>query len=244
MPSLSNASPLVLCLFLLGACGGVSGPPEPVPVATIESESAALESARRTITALAGQLASAQATRRPTTEIERQLAERRAEAARLAAQLDQHLVDFLNRHRPLPDQEVPQDVRRVLEVKVREDLAVAEEYINEGGDYPHALQIYRDLLLLVPDDARVLAAQAAAEAHRTLSPERFATLRKGMTRPQVRGALGQPHLKNIQTFEEQGVVAWFYPTSEGGTAGVYFQAENEGEPVVYRWDFAVTVGGP
>lgn len=244
MTSLPNASPLVLCLFLLGACGGASGPPEPVPVATIESESAALESARRAITTLAGQLASAQAARRPTTEIERQLAERRSEAARQAAQLDQHLVDFLNRHRPLPGQDVSQDVRSVLEVKIREDLAVAGEYITEGGDYPHALQIYRDLLLLVPDDARVLAAQAAAEAQRTLSPERFATLRKGMTRAQVRAALGQPHLKNIQTFEEQGIVAWFYPTSEGGTAGVYFQAENEAEPVVYRWAFAVTIGGP
>lgn len=244
MPSMPNASPLVLCLLLLGSCGGSRGGPDTVPAATIESESQALESARKTIAALAGQLASAQAARRPTAEIERQLGERRAEAARQADQLDQHLVDFLNRHRPLPGRETASEVRRVLEVKIREDLAVAEEYITEGGDYPHALQIYRDLLSLDPDNARVQAALAQAEAHRTVTAERFSTLKKGMTQAQVRAALGMPHLKNIQTFEEQGVVAWFYPTPEGGTAGVYFQAEDEGEPVVYRWDFAVTGGGP
>lgn len=239
MPSAPRTLPFWLAfVVVIAGCGGAGRVGEAVSAATVEGEHTHLVSERRALAALTTQLATARAAHRDTAELERQLSEGRAEVARLASQLDQHLVDYLNLHRPTPGQARSGDDRRVLDVKIAEDLAAAEEFIREGGDYGHAIQIYRDLAALDPGNAHVAAALAAAEAGRTLSPERLASLKKGMNRDQVRATLGMPHLKNIQTFEEQGVVAWFYPTTAGGTAGVYFQAEGEGEPVVYRWDFA------
>lgn len=230
---------LLLLLWLVGCGGAGNSGSEPGEIAAIEGESSRLAAERRALAALVLQLGSARTARRDTSLLERQVATQRSELGRLAGQLDQHLVDYLNTHRPVAGRPLGADQRRVLDVKITEDLAVAAEFIAEGGDYSHAIQIYQELLTLDPANAAVRSALASSEAHRTMSPEHFATLRKGMSRDQVRAALGMPHLKNIQVFEEQGVLAWFYPTTTGGIAGVYFQAEDEAEPLVYRWDFAV-----
>jgi|CXWL01.1.fsa_nt_gi alkylhydroperoxidase family enzyme len=241
MSPIARKLAVVFPLFLVTGCGGAGDAAgDPAALAVIERERGGLDAERRALAALGTQLATIRAAGSDPTEVEDRIETRKAELDRLASQLDQHLVDYLNAHRPRPGEPLTLEQRRVLDVKIAEDLAVAKEFIEEGGDYAHAIQIYRDLLALEPDSAPVLAALASAEARRTMTSERFAALRKGMTRDQVRTALGLPHLKNIQDFAEQGVVAWFYPTDQGGTAGVYFERDSDDEePRVYRWDYAV-----
>lgn len=70
-----------------------------------------------------------------------------------------------------------------------------------------------------------------------MTEERFAVVTKGMTRDEVRGALGQVHLRNIREDEEKGVISWLYRTEDGGAAGVFFKKGRDDKFVVYDSKF-------
>jgi len=158
------------------------------------------------------------------------------EITALSEQFSSRLVDFLNDD-PIVEGQPPSERQlAALRMKGDEDMALAQEWIDKGGDYKRAIDIYTTALQLDPENERLLAALAAAEANRYMSADRFAQAEEGMSREEVRALLGQPNLHNIRQYADRGVVAWFYPTSAtGDAAGVWFEVNDEtGESSAYQ----------
>ena len=124
-----------------------------------------------------------------------------------------------------------------LHLKSDEDMIAAQEWIDKGGDYRRAIDIYNTALRFDPDNEALKEALATAEELRFMSEERFEEAKKGMTEAEVRAVLGQVNLHNIKDFPERKVRAWFYPTAEGGAAAaVWFKEGNDGFKV-YRVNY-------
>ena len=71
-----------------------------------------------------------------------------------------------------------------------------------------------------------------------MSEERFMAVEKGMGEVEVRSLLGQANLHNIRKYDDKDVVAWFYPTAEGGeAAAVWFRPDDAGALRVYQIKF-------
>ena len=160
-----------------------------------------------------------------------------SEIAAAAEEFGGRLVTFLNSD-PMIEGEPPTERQlAALHMKSDEDIALAREWIEKGGDYKRAIDIYNNALRFDPDNEAVQAALADAEANRYMSKERFEAAKKGMSEAEVRAALGQVNLHNIKPFPDRKVIAWFYPTSENGAAAaVWFREEKEGNRV-YRLNY-------
>ena len=159
----------------------------------------------------------------------------------LAAETDeftQRLVQFLNAD-PMIEGEPPTERQiAALRMKSSEDMILAQEWIEKGGDYKRAIEIYETALMFDPDNPELAAALEEAEANRWMAEERFATVTKGMTQTEVRSLLGQANLHNIRKYEDKGVEAWFYPTADDGSAAaVWFQPDKSGKLTVYQVKF-------
>jgi hypothetical protein len=77
-----------------------------------------------------------------------------------------------------------------------------------------------------------------------MTQERFAQVKKGMTKDEVRELLGQVMLSNLREFppakaSDRPVEGWFYKKKDGGAAGVYFREKRKGQGdwAVYNVDF-------
>jgi tetratricopeptide (TPR) repeat protein len=148
----------------------------------------------------------------------------------------QSLVAYLNAD-PMVEGEAPTERQiAALRMKSSEDMVLAQEYIDKGGDYQRAITIYENALGFDPDNEELKAALDQAMADRYMSEERFAQAKKGMTQDEVRQALGQVNLYNVREYEDRDVTAWFYPTAEGGYAAAVWFRENKksGELEVYQ----------
>ncbi len=174
-----------------------------------------------------------------TPEIAQQVAQLDSEITTQAEEFTIRLVNFLNAD-PMLEGVAPSE-RQLAAVRVKsaEDLILAQEWIDKGGDYKRALDIYDTALALDPGNADLEAARAAADAARLMTAERFALASRGMSAAQVRAVLGQPNRHNIREYADRGVVAWFYPTSErGDAAGVWFEVDAEtGEAAAYQLQY-------
>jgi hypothetical protein len=160
------------------------------------------------------------------------------EAGEVAERLNQQLVDFINANPPVAGETPPERVRQAIRMKSDEDIRIAREYIDEGGDYRRALDIYDAAQAVDPDYEELKRLRAEAEALRFMTEERFAQVEEGMTRDQVRAVLGQVNLRNIRDYPEKNAVAWFYPRDDrGSAAAVWFNQDRRGEYVVYEADF-------
>ena len=130
-----------------------------------------------------------------------------------------------------------------LHLKSSEDIVLAQEYIEKGGDYRRAINIYEETLRVDPGNADVIAALEQANQDRWMSEERFSLAEKGMSDTMVRRILGQPLPSNIRPYPEKKVVAWFYPSGEDkGAAGVYFKEDDSGNTEVYQTKFDAVAG--
>jgi hypothetical protein len=149
------------------------------------------------------------------------------------------LVGFINENAPDVGQPMTEVQQAAITMKSGEDILLARTYIDEGGDYARAIRIYEDALLADPSNANLQAALASAQELRQMTPERFAAVAKGMTQDEVRGAIGQVYHRNIREYPDREVVAWFYPTGEGGAAaGVFFRKERRSDGfIVYQTNF-------
>lgn len=160
------------------------------------------------------------------------------EVATLSEQLSQQLVDFINANPPAVGEEPPPRLAQAIRMKSDEDIRIAIEYIEEGGDYRRALQIYDAALEVDPGYQRLQELRAEAESMRFMTEERFAQVEEGMTQDQVRELLGPVNLRNIRDYEENNAVAWFYPRDEAGSAAaVWFRKNRRGDYEVYEVDF-------
>ena len=168
----------------------------------------------------------------------------KSEIESAADELVGSIVGFINDDPPTAGEPLNDRQRRAVEMKIDEDIHLAHDFIDRGGDYKRALNILEGMLPLAPDHARLNEEIARANELRFMSEERFEGVKKGMTEEEVRAVLGPVNLRNIRPYEEKGVTAWFYPKDGGGAAGVWFQ-ERKGELVTYKMDFnAIKVDDP
>ena len=156
----------------------------------------------------------------------------------------QQLAQFINDQGLTEGAELTEVQRKAFDLKAQEDILIAQEYIDKGGDYQRAIEIYTTSLLFDPENQLLLDAKAEAEVLRYMTEERFAAIKKGMTEAEVREALGTPKASNVREFDK-GVLGWFYPQepTEGArpAAGVYFR-EKKGVNLVYEADFNAISG--
>ncbi|HEX2464981.1 MAG TPA: hypothetical protein VHR17_10180 [Thermoanaerobaculia bacterium] len=185
--------------------------------ATIERERAALDGLRAELAAAREQDASA------TPELE----------TRVGHSTDrflERLVAFINQHagarEPNGTAKAAPELAAAIRMKSSEDLLLAREYIERGGDYAKAIDILASAEVVDPDNSELVAARAEAERLRYMDQERFARVEKGMTEDDVRAELGQVKQQNVR--EETGQVVWLYPRENGAAAAVFFRAGREG----------------
>lgn len=229
------------CLFLAAlipaGCGGPDPGSEPVaPSAAADAEWDWLQATRRELEEKRQRLAAAGQTPDPALaqDVERQTTE-----------LNRRLLEFINADPPVVDEPLSERQKAALRMKSEEDLLLAREHIEEGGDYQRAIEIYEDALAVDPDNPRLKAELEQARQRRYITFEAFAQVKEGMKEGEVRTLLGRPNLHNVREYPERGVVAWFYPKDESGAAaGVWFE-KKPGGLVVYEADFeAIRPGQP
>jgi hypothetical protein len=172
-------------------------------------------------------------------DLESQINALEDEIAALTDEYGGRLVAALNSSQMIEGEEPTEMQQNLIAMKSDEDLALAREWIEKGGDYKRAIEIYNTALLIDSDNEKIMAALAEAENARYMGAELFEQAKKGMTQEQIRAILGQVNLHNIREYPDRGVVAWFYPTSEeGDAAAVWFrESKKTGELEAYLIKF-------
>jgi len=247
---------LFACLGSL-ACEGTSEEEENAAKVTeewawLEQAKAELNGKREELTALRQRIANGvdEETESASTETEGEDAEPPATAEELQAQADAlqeeiygladaynpRLFQFINDQGIGVDSEPTEIQRAALAMKSDEDMVLAKDYIDRGGEYQRAIDIYNQALLVDPDNEELAAAKAHAEDFRYMSEERMAQVKNGMGLEEVRALLGTPRGSNVRDYENEGV-GWFYPKAEPGTAAAIFFQKKKGELKVYKADF-------
>ena len=171
--------------------------------------------------------------------LEEQISAAEQEVLNASEAFNGRIAGFFNNVDPMLEGEVPSERQAaVIRMKSAEDIVIAGEYIERGGDYRRAIRIYEDSLGLDPENEDLKAALAKANEMRYMTEERLATVTKGMTQPQVKELLGPVNLRNIRDYPERNVIAWFYPVDDSGAASaVWFRKGRSGELEVYKTDF-------
>jgi tetratricopeptide (TPR) repeat protein len=244
----------LLCCCLLGpavltACGGSADDEDPASMtraAAADSEWIWLQKAHQTLTAKREELARArQARRGQGNEGE---GNEKADPAVEALALDvrtrteeyrRRLLELINRNPPPAGEPASGRTLEALRLKSDEDILVAREHIDEGGDYRTAIDIYEAALAVDPDNPRLREELENAQARRYMTRERFEQVQEGMTADQVRMLLGSPNVNDVREYPERGVTGWFYARdARGGAAAVWFEKKGRnGQQMVYEADF-------
>jgi tetratricopeptide (TPR) repeat protein len=246
-----TASCLALALLAMVACG----PSQEEAMATAQAEALAqLEEGKASLDGLRQELADLEAELDGLDESEEGAADRQAELegeiARKGGELEgasddfmTAVVEFINADPPIEGEPLTDSQLAGIRMKSAEDMVVAQEHIDKGGDYRRAIDIFNQALLVDPDNPDLQAALAQAEELRWMTQERFSAVKKGMSEDEVRDLLGQPNLRNIRDYEEREVTAWFYPSAENGAAAaVWFRAGKSGDKEVYQTKFEALEG--
>ena len=152
------------------------------------------------------------------------------------------LAQFINDQGISVGSELTPVQRQALDMKADEDILLAQEYIDKGGEYQRAIDIYNQSLVFDAGNEELLAAKARAEELQYMSEERFSQVKKGMTEREVRELLGTPKASNVRQYEDRGVTGWYYPKPNREAAAVFFQ-EKKGKLRVYKLDFDAVKAG-
>jgi hypothetical protein len=169
-------------------------------------------------------------------DLEAQLEQATAEATNLSDNFMTALVMFLNSADMVAGEAPTGLTLEAIRLKSGEDMLIAQEYIDVGGDYRRALEILDTALMLDADNETLKAAREKANADQFMTPERFETVAKGMTQADIQKRLGTPNPHNVRDYPEKNVVAWFYRREDKGAAGVWFEEKN-GVMTAYRVDY-------
>lgn len=177
-----------------------------------------------------------------------------AEAADLKAQINEktdelygQIINYINSSGLVEGAERTPEQTRAFDLKADIDIAYAQEYIDKGGDYKRAIDIYMQALMSDESNAKLLEAKDYAEAMRYMTEERFGQVKKGMSQDEVKALLGTVKNTNIRDFSDKGRLGWFFPKDPeagGGAAGVYFKEKPKGSEnwVVEVTDFDAVKG--
>lgn len=166
------------------------------------------------------------------------------ETEALARELYRRLVEFINADPPVQGEPLTPRQQAAIRMRSDEEILLAREFIERGGDYQRAIDIYREALAVDPDNPRLREELARAESRRYMTRQTFSRVQEGMDQEQVRKLLGQPNLHNVRDWPERGVAGWFYPKdARGSAAAVWFRKEGD-RFLVYLHDFdALQPGG-
>jgi hypothetical protein len=237
---------------IIGAvgCGPDSEEAAPAPAAlAADAEWRWLQDTRGTLGQKRAQLAKTEAAARanPPAGPARQEAAQEDEAARLrhevetlSTELRRRLVDFINANPPVEGRPMTPQQQEALRMKSDEEILVAQDFIQRGGDYRRAIEIYQAALSVDPGNPRLRQELEKARGMRYMSRERFSQVKEGMSQDEVRSLLGQPNLHNVRDYADRKVAAWFYPKGpEGAAAAVWFERSGSGSAAarVYAADF-------
>lgn len=214
-------------------------------IAELEEAKKALDASREELAELEAKLAAPEEPEETAVEgqepfdveaAKQRVEELKAEIESAADDLGSRIVGFINDDPPLQGEPLNPRQQRAVEMKIDEDILLAQDYIDVGGDYKRAISILEGMQPLAPDHPRLTAEIAKANELRFMTEERFATVKNGMTEEEVRESLGPVNLRNVKEYPDKKVTAWFYRKEDGGAAGVYFQ-ERKGKLVTYKLDF-------
>jgi len=113
---------------------------------------------------------------------------------------------------------------RAREVFQSIQLDFAQELASLGR-YQDAIRFYRAVLTSDPTNATALHGVSDAFEHLAISRQKLLALQKGMSKRDVARLLGTPVPGWTDRTErrESTVESWYYRTTEGGVAGVYFR---------------------
>lgn len=174
-----------------------------------------------------------------TEELVAKVEEAEEEIYQTADEFGQRLAQFINSQEISIGGELTDVQRQALRMNSAEAMATAEEFIEKGGDYQRAIDIYNQTLVADPDNEDLKAALASAEELRFMTEERFSQVKNKMTESEVRALLGPVNLRNIKDYPERAVKAWFYRKADGGAAAVWFRETKKGSGnwTVYKTNF-------
>lgn len=141
----------------------------------------------------------------------------------MAEALSAKATEFINTSEITEGAPLTPEQRKAFDYLAEEAIVIGQEYIEKGGDYRKAIEIYGNQLGADKDNPKLLAAKAEAEKLRYMTAERFAAAKKGMTQYEIKKLLGAVKGLNSREFKEQGRVGWYYPKEDGGAAGVFFK---------------------
>jgi tetratricopeptide (TPR) repeat protein len=159
------------------------------------------------------------------------------ETQALSDELNRRLAAFLNADPPIQGEPLSGRQQAALRMKSDEEIQLARTWIEQGGDFQRAIDIYKEALVVDPDNPRLKEELARAQARRYMTRETFAQARKGMEPDEVRRLLGAPNLNNVRSYPERGVTGWFYPRDANGDAAAVWFHKEDGKTVVYLTDF-------
>lgn len=154
----------------------------------------------------------------------------------LTDSLGAKLAQFINDQTIRIGSELTEVQAQAIRMKSDEDMLLAQEYIDKGGEYQRALDIFNRALALDPENEKLATAIAKAEALRYMTEDRLAQVKKNMTKEEVRELLGTPKAQNVREFDGRAI-GWFYPKEEPNTAAAVFFQKIGGEYRVYKADF-------
>jgi hypothetical protein len=159
------------------------------------------------------------------------------ETQALSDELNRRLAAFLNADPPIQGEPLSDRQKAALHMKSDEEIHLARTWIEQGGDFQRAIDIYKEALVVDPDNPRLKEELARAEGRRYMARATFAQVQKGMEPDEVRRLLGAPNLNNVRSYPERGVTGWFYPRDAGGDAAAVWFHKEDGKAVVYLTDF-------
>ncbi|HEX3129888.1 MAG TPA: outer membrane protein assembly factor BamE [Thermoanaerobaculia bacterium] len=162
----------------------------------------------------------------------------RKEVGARTAELNRRLVDFINANAAAQPGDPPDERQRAaIRMKSDEDILLAREYVERGGDYRRAIEIYETALAADPDNERLRRELEATRSRRYMTSQRFSQVKEGMTQEEVRRLLGSPNLQDVRAYPERGITAWFYPKDASGAAAAVWFQKKAAEAEVYLLDF-------
>ncbi len=189
----------------------------------------------------AAQLPDGQTVEDAMAEIKTQYGQLEAEVEATTEQFGQRLVNFINDEEIERGAEPTEAQLAALRLKAGEDLLIADEYGEKGGDWARAIAITEELQRTDPGNTEVQERLEFYRSMRYMSEERFASAEVGMTLDQVTKAVGVPSRGNDRPFGDDRRGFFYLKGEDRSAAAVYFQ-KKDNQWIAYKVDYNAIEG--
>lgn len=153
----------------------------------------------------------------------------------------QRLVNFINDAQMEQGAEPTEMLRAAFRFQATEELLVADEYGDAGGDWARAIAIAEEAERRDPSDPQIQDRLAHYRAMRYMTEERLAKAEAGMTLDEVKAALGIPSRGNDREFSDDRRAFYYLKDANKSAAAVFFQKKGD-QWVAYKVDFHALEG--